>query len=145
MRPPGRGSMVTVSPGSPDREWLCGHHSDVLTDAPAYSQWDSGIVRVDGRIAPGADDLGGRHAAGRGWTGWSGSTVAWHSKQCVCHSLRRASSGTTRPHGRRVRASRGQPWTRREGWRPQRSFRVLVRSPTTAPPGTARPEGRPDP
>jgi hypothetical protein len=25
----------------------------VLTDAPAYSQWDSGVVRVEGRIAPG--------------------------------------------------------------------------------------------
>jgi hypothetical protein len=25
----------------------------VLTDAPAYSEWDSGVVRVEGRIAPG--------------------------------------------------------------------------------------------
>ena len=25
----------------------------VLTDAPAYSQWDSGVVRVEGQIAPG--------------------------------------------------------------------------------------------
>jgi hypothetical protein len=26
---------------------------EVLTDAPAYSEWDSGVVRVEGRIAPG--------------------------------------------------------------------------------------------
>jgi len=25
----------------------------ILTDAPSYSQWDSGVIRVDGRIAPG--------------------------------------------------------------------------------------------
>jgi hypothetical protein len=25
----------------------------ILTDAPAYAQWDSGVIRVDGRIAPG--------------------------------------------------------------------------------------------
>ena len=25
----------------------------ILTDAQAYSQWDSGVVRVEGRIAPG--------------------------------------------------------------------------------------------
>ena len=25
----------------------------ILTDAPAYGQWDSGVIRVDGRIAPG--------------------------------------------------------------------------------------------
>ena len=25
----------------------------ILTDAPAYSQWDSGVQKVDGRIAPG--------------------------------------------------------------------------------------------
>jgi hypothetical protein len=25
----------------------------ILTDAPGYSQWDSGVIRVDGRIAPG--------------------------------------------------------------------------------------------
>jgi hypothetical protein len=25
----------------------------ILTDAPSYSQWDSGVLRVDGRIAPG--------------------------------------------------------------------------------------------
>ena len=25
----------------------------ILTDADAYSQWDSGVVRVEGRIAPG--------------------------------------------------------------------------------------------
>ena len=25
----------------------------VLTDAPAYSEWDSGVQRVEGRIAPG--------------------------------------------------------------------------------------------
>ncbi len=24
----------------------------VLTDAPGYSQWDSGVERVEGRIAP---------------------------------------------------------------------------------------------
>ena len=26
---------------------------EILTDAPAYPNWDSGVVRVDGRIAPG--------------------------------------------------------------------------------------------
>jgi uncharacterized protein YndB with AHSA1/START domain len=25
----------------------------VLTDAPAYSEWDSGVLRLDGRVAPG--------------------------------------------------------------------------------------------
>jgi len=25
----------------------------ILTDAPSYSQWDSGVISVDGRIAPG--------------------------------------------------------------------------------------------
>ena len=25
----------------------------ILTDAPGYARWDSGVVRVDGRIAPG--------------------------------------------------------------------------------------------
>jgi hypothetical protein len=25
----------------------------ILTDAPAYAQWDSGVQKVDGRIAPG--------------------------------------------------------------------------------------------
>jgi hypothetical protein len=25
----------------------------ILTDAPAYSEWDSGVLRVEGRIAPG--------------------------------------------------------------------------------------------
>src|SRR3954452_6505989 len=29
MRPPARGSKVTVRPGSAETEWLVGHHSDV--------------------------------------------------------------------------------------------------------------------
>jgi hypothetical protein len=32
---------------SPDRVWA------VLTDAAGYSRWDSGVVRVEGTIAPG--------------------------------------------------------------------------------------------
>jgi hypothetical protein len=32
---------------SPEAVWK------VLTDAPAYSDWDSGVVRVEGKIAPG--------------------------------------------------------------------------------------------
>jgi hypothetical protein len=32
---------------SPDAIWA------ILTDAPRYTTWDSGIVRVEGRIAPG--------------------------------------------------------------------------------------------
>jgi len=32
---------------SPDAIWR------ILTDAPEYSAWDSGVVKVDGRIAPG--------------------------------------------------------------------------------------------
>ena len=32
---------------SPDAIWT------ILTDAARYSQWDSGVVRVEGRIAPG--------------------------------------------------------------------------------------------
>jgi hypothetical protein len=32
---------------TPDAIWA------ILTDAPNYSAWDSGVVRVDGRIAPG--------------------------------------------------------------------------------------------
>jgi hypothetical protein len=31
----------------PDQVWA------ILTDAPAYPQWDSGVQKVDGRIAPG--------------------------------------------------------------------------------------------
>ena len=31
---------------SPEAVW------SVLTDAPGYAQWDSGVVRVEGRIAP---------------------------------------------------------------------------------------------
>jgi Polyketide cyclase / dehydrase and lipid transport len=44
---------------SPDVIWA------ILTDAPGYTTWDSGIVRVEGRIAPGetikvvSDDQGG--------------------------------------------------------------------------------------
>lgn len=32
---------------SPDAVWA------ILTDAPAYSDWDSGVEQVEGRIAPG--------------------------------------------------------------------------------------------
>jgi len=32
---------------SPDRVWA------ILTDGPGYTGWDSGVERVDGRIAPG--------------------------------------------------------------------------------------------
>jgi len=32
---------------TPDAIW------DVLTDAPGYTRWDSGVERVDGRIRPG--------------------------------------------------------------------------------------------
>ena len=32
---------------SPDAIWT------ILTDAPSYSAWDSGVDKVDGRIAPG--------------------------------------------------------------------------------------------
>ena len=31
----------------PERVW------EILTDAPAYSEWESGVQRVEGRIAPG--------------------------------------------------------------------------------------------
>ena len=37
---------ATVS-ASPDAIWT------ILTDAPSYSAWDSGVDKVDGRIAPG--------------------------------------------------------------------------------------------
>lgn len=33
---------------SPQRIW------DILTDVARYPSWDSGVVRVDGRVAPGA-------------------------------------------------------------------------------------------
>jgi uncharacterized protein YndB with AHSA1/START domain len=32
---------------SPDTIWA------ILTDAPRYTDWDSGVVRVEGRITPG--------------------------------------------------------------------------------------------
>ena len=32
---------------APDAVWA------ILTDAPAYSEWDSGVVRLEGTIAPG--------------------------------------------------------------------------------------------
>ena len=35
---------------SPDAIWK------VLTDAPAYAAWDSGVERVEGTLAPGGDD-----------------------------------------------------------------------------------------
>jgi uncharacterized protein YndB with AHSA1/START domain len=31
----------------PDAIWA------ILTDAPGYSDWKSGVVRLDGRVAPG--------------------------------------------------------------------------------------------
>ena len=37
-------SVIQATPG---RIW------EVLTDAAGYQQWDSGVVRVEGRIAPG--------------------------------------------------------------------------------------------
>ena len=32
---------------SPEQVW------DILTDASGYTQWDSGVVRVDGAVGPG--------------------------------------------------------------------------------------------
>ena len=32
---------------TPEKIW------EILTDAPGYSQWESGVVRMEGRIAPG--------------------------------------------------------------------------------------------
>jgi hypothetical protein len=37
----------TTIEATPDAIWA------ILTDAPNYSSWDSGVVRVEGRIAPG--------------------------------------------------------------------------------------------
>ena len=37
----------TVINATPDRVW------SILTDAPGWSNWESGIDKVDGRIAPG--------------------------------------------------------------------------------------------
>jgi hypothetical protein len=37
----------TTIAASPEAIWA------VLTDGPGYAAWDSGVVRVDGRIAPG--------------------------------------------------------------------------------------------
>ena len=39
-------ATVTIA-ADPDRIWA------ILTDAPAYSDWDSGVDRVEGSIAPG--------------------------------------------------------------------------------------------
>jgi len=44
MRAYDASSMIEASP---DAIWA------ILTDAPGYTTWDSGIVRVEGRIAPG--------------------------------------------------------------------------------------------
>jgi hypothetical protein len=38
---------TTAIAASPDAIW------SILTDAPRYSQWDSGIERIEGTIAPG--------------------------------------------------------------------------------------------
>ena len=38
---------TTTIAASPDAIW------SILTDAPRYSQWDSGIERIEGTIAPG--------------------------------------------------------------------------------------------
>jgi hypothetical protein len=38
---------TTTIAASPEAIWA------VLTDGPGYTTWDSGVVRVDGRIAPG--------------------------------------------------------------------------------------------
>jgi hypothetical protein len=40
------GTTSTIQ-ASPDAIWA------ILTDAPRYTEWDSGIERVEGRIAPG--------------------------------------------------------------------------------------------
>ena len=37
----------TTIEAPPERVW------GILTDAPAYAQWDSGVQKVEGRIAPG--------------------------------------------------------------------------------------------
>src|SRR5688572_29072127 len=45
---------------------------DILTDAPSYSSWNNGVVRVEGRILPRRDDQGrvgsqpGPHVSGQG-------------------------------------------------------------------------------
>lgn len=39
-------SRSTIQAG-PDKIWA------ILTDAPGYAGWDSGVVRVEGRISPG--------------------------------------------------------------------------------------------
>jgi hypothetical protein len=39
-------ASATIAAG-PDAVW------GILTDAPAYADWDSGVVRIEGRIAPG--------------------------------------------------------------------------------------------
>lgn len=41
----------TTIHATPDAIWR------ILTDAPGYSAWDSGVVRVGGRIAPGKRSL----------------------------------------------------------------------------------------
>ena len=38
---------VATIEAEPETVWA------ILTDAPAYSEWDSGVQRVEGRIAPG--------------------------------------------------------------------------------------------
>lgn len=40
-------SATTVIKASPDTIWR------ILTDAPNYPRWDPGVVRIEGRIAPG--------------------------------------------------------------------------------------------
>lgn len=40
-------SATTTINASPDTVW------QILTDAPNYPQWDPGIVRIEGNIAPG--------------------------------------------------------------------------------------------
>ena len=44
MRPYESGATIDASP---DAIWA------ILTDAPAYAAWDSGVERVEGTIAPG--------------------------------------------------------------------------------------------
>jgi hypothetical protein len=37
----------TTIAAPPERIW------SILTDAPAYSEWDNAVIRLDGRVAPG--------------------------------------------------------------------------------------------
>ena len=87
---------------SPDAIWA------ILTDAPGYQAWDSGVERVDGRIAPGEITVRSKASPGRAFPvkvtefdpgrrmTWSGGMPLGLFKGVRTFTLSPGTDGTTR-------------------------------------------------